>query len=135
MDNPWKAFIKTVLDTGAVEKELQKLQKKLQKQTLHVPVKIDQESLLDSVKKAVPKLASSIYIPLKILADYSEGKQQAMDLTHSLQTQLNSLVREAATFADMLTSVGKTRLDVELNATLKNTGRAECCPSQRICLL
>ncbi len=135
MDNTWKALIKAVLDTGTVEKELKKLQKKLQKQTLHVPAGIDQEILLDSIKKAIPKLTSSIYIPLKIVADYSEGKRQATDLTNSLQTQLNSLVQEAATFADTLASIGKTRLDVELNANLKNTGRAECCPSQRICLL
>ena len=94
MDNTWKALIKAVLDTGTVEKELKKLQKKLQKQTLHVPAGIDQEILLDSIKKAIPKLTSSIYIPLKIVADYSEGKRQVTDLTNSLQTQLNSLVQE-----------------------------------------
>ena len=86
MDNPWKAFIKTVLDTGTVEKELKKLQKKLQKQTLHVPVKIDQESLLDSVKKAVPKLASSIKIP-GIQVPVAVSQQSAGAVENKLKAQ------------------------------------------------
>lgn len=63
MENPWKSFIKAILDTNAMDSELAKLQKKLDKRTLRVPVEADQRRLLDSVKKAVAKAASSIKLP------------------------------------------------------------------------
>lgn len=63
MENPWKSFIKAILDTNAMDSELAKLQKKLDKRTLRVPVEADQQRLLDSVKKAMAKAASSIKLP------------------------------------------------------------------------
>lgn len=63
MENPWKSFTKAVLDTNAMDSELAKLQKKLDKRTLHVPVEADQKRMQDSVKKAVAKAASGIRLP------------------------------------------------------------------------
>ena len=63
MENPWKSFIKAILDTNAMDSELAKLQKKLDNRTLHVPVEADQQRLLDSVKKTMAKAASSIKLP------------------------------------------------------------------------